>query len=136
MLRGMPPIGTEQISAIPGSAACLANLPEREIGRRQSPADQEEALRRVAQPPEIVVEGPGCWFRGLFSSTVDILGLAHSDIFELGRGELALARHELTDVIPARIDIAIPRGGRAPALRSPVDIHVFAAETFAALPHS
>ena len=37
----------------------------------------------------------------------------------------ALARHELTDVIPARIDIA-----RAPALRSPVDIHVFAAETF------
>jgi hypothetical protein len=42
----------------------------------------------------------------------------------------ALARHELTDVIQARIDIAIPRGSRAPTLRSPVDIHVFAAETF------
>jgi len=43
----------------------------------------------------------------------------------------ALARHGLTDVIPARIDVAIPRGTRAPALRSPVDIHVFGAETFA-----
>jgi hypothetical protein len=42
----------------------------------------------------------------------------------------ASARHELTDVIQARIDIAIPRGSRAPALRSPVDIHFFAAETF------
>jgi hypothetical protein len=42
----------------------------------------------------------------------------------------ALARHGLTDVIPARVNVAIPRGNRAPALRSPVDIHVFGAETF------
>jgi predicted transcriptional regulator of viral defense system len=37
----------------------------------------------------------------------------------------ALARHGLTDTIPAHIDIAIPRGSRAPALLSPIDIHFF-----------
>lgn len=42
----------------------------------------------------------------------------------------ALARHGLTDVIPDRIDIAIPRGGRIPALQSPANIHVFANDTF------
>jgi predicted transcriptional regulator of viral defense system len=42
----------------------------------------------------------------------------------------ALARHGLTDAIPDRIDIAIPRGRRVPALRPVVDIHVFAAKTF------
>ena len=43
----------------------------------------------------------------------------------------ALARHGLTDFIPARIDIAIPRGGRIPTLQSPADVHVFARDTFA-----
>ncbi len=42
----------------------------------------------------------------------------------------ALARHGLTDVIPARIDIAIPRGGRIPTLQSRADVHVFARGTF------
>lgn len=42
----------------------------------------------------------------------------------------ALARHGLTDIIPTRIDIAIPRGSRIPVLRSPVNVHVFARETF------
>lgn len=42
----------------------------------------------------------------------------------------ALARHGLTDIIPDRIDIAIPRGRRIPALQSPANIHVFAKDTF------
>lgn len=42
----------------------------------------------------------------------------------------ALARHGLTDVIPDRIDVAIPRGRRIPALQSPANIHVFAKDTF------
>jgi hypothetical protein len=41
-----------------------------------------------------------------------------------------LARHGLTDVIPGRIDIAIPRSRRIPALQSPASIHVFAKDTF------
>lgn len=42
----------------------------------------------------------------------------------------ALARHGLTDVIPDRIDVAIPRGRRIPALQSPANVHVFARDTF------
>ena len=42
----------------------------------------------------------------------------------------ALARHGLTDNIPARIDVAIPRGNRIPVLQSPVDVRVFSKDTF------
>ena len=42
----------------------------------------------------------------------------------------ALARHGLTDRIPDRIDLAVPRGSRRPALQSPVDVHVFAKDSF------
>lgn len=42
----------------------------------------------------------------------------------------ALARHGLTDSIPARTDVAIPRGNRVPTLRAPATIHVFARNTF------
>jgi len=42
----------------------------------------------------------------------------------------ALARHDLTDAIPDRIDVAIPRGTRTPVLRPVINIHVFAKKTF------
>jgi predicted transcriptional regulator of viral defense system len=42
----------------------------------------------------------------------------------------ALARHNLTDQIPVRIDIAVPRGTRRPNLDSPVHWHHFAVDTF------
>lgn len=42
----------------------------------------------------------------------------------------ALARHGLIDDIPAEIDIALPRGTRAPALNSPISWHSFDAATF------
>ncbi|HWM65514.1 MAG TPA: type IV toxin-antitoxin system AbiEi family antitoxin domain-containing protein [Steroidobacteraceae bacterium] len=42
----------------------------------------------------------------------------------------ALARHGLTDIIPERIDIAVPRGSRLPALQSPIHVHVFGKKTF------
>lgn len=42
----------------------------------------------------------------------------------------ALARHDLTDVIPHMIDIALPRGRRHPATAAPVTWHTFAADTF------
>lgn len=74
--------------------------------------------------------------RGLYRWTdtpaadLNLLEIAH----RAPRGTLclttALARHGLIDTIPARIDVAIPRGGRIPALRSPVQFHVFASQTF------
>jgi predicted transcriptional regulator of viral defense system len=60
----------------------------------------------------------------------DLLEIAH----RAPRGTLclvtALARHGLTDIIPARIDVAIPRGSRVPTLRAPADVHVFVRNTF------
>jgi predicted transcriptional regulator of viral defense system len=42
----------------------------------------------------------------------------------------ALAHHDLTDEIPAALDIAIPRGTRAPATPSAIAWHHFATDTF------
>lgn len=74
--------------------------------------------------------------RGLYrwkdapEADTDLLEIAH----RASRGTLclatALARHGLTDAIPARIDVAIPRGNRIPALGAHIYFHVFAAETF------
>jgi hypothetical protein len=42
----------------------------------------------------------------------------------------ALARHDLSDAIPTRINIAIVRGQRRPPTSAPVIWHAFAADTF------
>lgn len=42
----------------------------------------------------------------------------------------ALARHDLTDENPSRIDIALPRTSRPPRTRAPVTWHRFATDTF------
>jgi predicted transcriptional regulator of viral defense system len=42
----------------------------------------------------------------------------------------ALARHGLTDAVPAEIDLALPRGARHPATTGPVRWHTFDARTF------
>ncbi|MEX2549572.1 MAG: hypothetical protein WD638_05050, partial [Nitriliruptoraceae bacterium] len=41
-----------------------------------------------------------------------------------------LARHDLTDEIPTRIDVALPRGTRLPKVSAPVCWHRFAPATF------
>jgi hypothetical protein len=42
----------------------------------------------------------------------------------------SLARHDLTDTIPAKIDIALPRGLRRPPTAAPLSWHVFDRDTF------
>jgi hypothetical protein len=42
----------------------------------------------------------------------------------------ALARHELTDIIPAVHDVALPRGAWQPVVSAPVHWHKFNVETF------
>ena len=42
----------------------------------------------------------------------------------------ALAYHDLTDAIPAALDVAIPRGSRIPAGTAPIAWHLFDAATF------
>jgi predicted transcriptional regulator of viral defense system len=42
----------------------------------------------------------------------------------------ALARHDLTDEIPARIDVALPRTRRQPEVAAPIRWHRFEPDTF------
>jgi predicted transcriptional regulator of viral defense system len=42
----------------------------------------------------------------------------------------ALAHHDLTDVIPDALDVALPRGARIPATNSAIRWHLFAQATF------
>jgi hypothetical protein len=75
--------------------------------------------------------------RGLFQRA-DAAGNADPDLIEIAhRAPLAtlclntaLARHGLSDAIPATIDAALPRGHRHPTTAAPVSWHAFAADTF------
>jgi hypothetical protein len=75
--------------------------------------------------------------RGLFLR-VDAAGDADPDLLEIAsrapRATLclttALARHGLTDAIPAAIDVALPRGQRHPRTQAPTVWHTFAPDTF------
>ena len=81
-----------------------------------------------------VIEAVG---RGLFRRTdantladVDLLGIARRAPAATLCLTSALARHGLTDEIPATIDVALPRGTYRPAVRAPVTWHLFDPHTF------
>lgn len=75
--------------------------------------------------------------RGLYRRA-DADPLVDLDLIEIHRrapeGTLcltsALARHGLTDQIPATIDVAVPRGRREPLVTAPVTWHQFSRTTF------
>ncbi|MET9022222.1 hypothetical protein ABZV93_19795 [Actinopolymorpha sp. NPDC004070] len=75
--------------------------------------------------------------RGLFRQ-LDAAGGADPDLLEIAYRApeatlcltTALARHGLSDVIPAHIDVALPRGRRPPRIQAPVAWHAFAPDTF------
>jgi predicted transcriptional regulator of viral defense system len=75
--------------------------------------------------------------RGLFQRA-DAVGEAAPDLLEIAhrapRATLclitALARHGLTDAIPASIDVALPRGHRQPRTQAPATWHTFAPDTY------
>lgn len=67
---------------------------------------------------------------GAQAADIDLLEIAKRN----GRATLclasALAHHGLTDAIPPRIDVALPRGTRPPACRAPVQWHFFDRKMF------
>ena len=90
-----------------------------------------ERLYRYRDEGHLEQVGRGLYRRADASPTDhNLLEIAH----RVPKGTLclttALTHHGLTDVIPDRIDVAIPRGRRIPALQAPVDVHVFAKGTF------
>ena len=73
--------------------------------------------------------------RGLFSATTldadpDLIDVAFRSDQATMCLTSALARHGLTDEIPATIDLALPRGTRAPATSAPITWHKFDPKTF------
>ena len=75
--------------------------------------------------------------RGIYRR-VDVDAAADIDLLEIARRApnatlcltTALARHGLTDEIPAKIDVAVPRGQHRPTTVAPVTWHVFDRDTF------
>ena len=75
--------------------------------------------------------------RGLYRRT-DAALLVDFDLLSIARRApwatlcltSALARHGLTDEIPASIDVALPRGSHRPVVPAPVTWHLFAVSTF------
>ncbi len=75
--------------------------------------------------------------RGLFRQS-DSASEADPDLLEIAHRApqatlcltTALARHDLSDAIPARIEVALPRGQRHPRTQAPVTWHSFAVATF------
>jgi Transcriptional regulator, AbiEi antitoxin len=75
--------------------------------------------------------------RGLYRRT-DVGARVDVDLLEIARRArratlcltTALARHGLTDEIPATIDVAVPRGDHRPTIVAPATWHVFDPPTF------
>ncbi|MEV4635939.1 hypothetical protein AB0J80_01170 [Actinoplanes sp. NPDC049548] len=62
---------------------------------------------------------------------IDLLEIAHRAPAATLCLTTALARHDLTDAIPATIDVALPRGRHRPAVNVPVSWHSFDQSTYA-----
>jgi predicted transcriptional regulator of viral defense system len=92
----------------------------------------ERQLYRLRNEGAIEVISRGLFRREAADAFVDVdlLGIAR----RAPRATLcltsALARHGLTDEIPATIDVALPRGTHRPAVSAPVTWHLFNAKTF------
>jgi predicted transcriptional regulator of viral defense system len=103
--------------------------------RRSTQARQaglpKRAIYRLREQGVIEPVGRGVYRRvGAAPADLDLMQIA----LKAPRATLclatALARHDLSDVIPAALDVAIPRGTRPPAVDVPVSWRRFAADTF------
>lgn len=89
------------------------------------------ALYALRDSGDLVVLG-----RGLFrwadaeQTDLDLLEIAERVPGATLCLQTALARHLLTDDIPAAIDIAVPRGSHRPRLNAPIQLHTFDARSF------
>jgi predicted transcriptional regulator of viral defense system len=92
----------------------------------------DRRLRRLLEDGQVELVSRGLYRRTDADPVVDLdlIEVAHRVTDATLCLISALVRHGLTDQIPAAIDVAIPRGRRAPRLAAPVTWHHFARETF------
>ena len=120
-------------------------MPSRQSSSSSTNCDESESIRAALSsqpyPPRASWYRPVPSCRGVTvelapptRSTLDAdLGLVEV-AFRAERATIcltsALARHDLTDEIPATIDLALPRGTRSPATTAPITWHKFDPKTF------
>ncbi|MGY2004247.1 type IV toxin-antitoxin system AbiEi family antitoxin domain-containing protein [Blastococcus sp. SYSU DS1024] len=91
----------------------------------------EWALYRLRDDGLITPLGRGLYQRAdLDGADPDLLAIATRAPRATLCLRTAMARHGLIDDIPAAIDVALPRGSRAPVLQAPVSWHHFDVATF------
>jgi predicted transcriptional regulator of viral defense system len=104
-------------------------LPSSAFPSRSIPARRLRALREAGAVERL---GRGLYRRSdLPPADLDLIEIAARAQSATICLTTALARYDLIDAIPGRIDIAIPRGTRAPRTDAPVKWHRFDARTFA-----
>lgn len=96
--------------------------------RRHGLSDRH--IRRLSEEGAIEKIGRGLFGTTTLDADADLIEAA----FRAERATIcltsALARHGLIDEIPATIDLALPRGTRAPATSAPITWHQFDPRTF------
>jgi len=92
----------------------------------------KRAIYRLRDTGQLQALGAGLYRRadGEQTADVDLIAVARRAPRATLCLTTALARHELTDAIPAALDIALPRGTRAPRVSVPVAWHFFDRKTF------
>lgn len=92
----------------------------------------KHAIYRLRDEGRLLAQGAGLYRRLEADQAVDVDLIAVAR--RVPRATLclatALARHGLSDAIPASMDLALPRGTRVPRVKVPVTWHVFDARTF------
>lgn len=113
------------ITALPNGLPELFSYTD---ARRHGLSDRQ--IRRLREKGTIERIGRGLFGTATLDADADLIEAA----FRSERSTIcltsALARHGLTDEIPATIDLALPRGTRAPATSAPVTWHQFDPRTF------
>ena len=113
----------ETVTDLPASTFSAARAADAGIGARE--------LRRLRESGAIERIDRGLYRRGEFSgANLDLVEIAARRPNATLCLTTALAHHGLIDAIPARIDVALPRGARLPRTHAPVAWHHFDAATF------
>lgn len=127
----MSDVGDLSTISIVGIIALPEGLPELfsyTDARRHGLSDRQ--IRSLREKGTIERIGRGLFEMATLDADADLIEAA----FRSERATIcltsALARHGLTDEIPATIDLALPRGKRAPATSAPITWHQFDPRTF------
>ncbi len=121
-------VGTVSYMASSDLLTALPPLFRYTDARKQGLSDRD--LRMLQDRGEIEKIGRGLFAASDLHADPDLIEIAFRAPLATLCLTSALARHGLTDEIPATIDIALPRGMRHPGTSAPATWHKFSPDTF------